>query len=137
MIDDVTLNKAAILERCLRRITEEYQGNPSRLLDFTYQDAIVLNLERACQAAIDLAMYIVAKDRLGVPQSSSHAFQLLADARRIPSELPARLRAMVGFRNIAIHGYQNLNLEILRHIVEYSKSDLINFCQVLGLKISP
>jgi len=27
-------------------------GTPSRLLDPTHQDAIVLNLERACQAAI-------------------------------------------------------------------------------------
>jgi uncharacterized protein YutE (UPF0331/DUF86 family) len=61
-MDDVLLNKAAIMERCLRRVAEEYAGTPSRLLDPTHQDAIVLNLERACQAAIDAAMYLVARD---------------------------------------------------------------------------
>lgn len=42
-MDDVLLNKAAIMERCLRRVAEEYAGTPSRLLDPTHQDAIVLN----------------------------------------------------------------------------------------------
>ena len=46
-MDDVLLNKAGIMERCLRRVAEEYAGTPSRLLDPTHQDAIVLNLERA------------------------------------------------------------------------------------------
>jgi hypothetical protein len=41
-----------IMERCLRRVAEEYAGTPSRLLDPTRQDANVLNLERACQATI-------------------------------------------------------------------------------------
>ena len=43
MIDDVTLNKAAIVRRCLSRVAEEYQGDSSRLDDFTTQDSVVLN----------------------------------------------------------------------------------------------
>jgi len=58
-MDDVLLNKAGIIERCWRRVADEYAGTPSRLVDQTHQDAIILNLERACQAAIDAAMYLV------------------------------------------------------------------------------
>ncbi len=43
MIDDITLNKAAIVRRCVSRVTAEYQGNPSRLDDFTTQYSVVLN----------------------------------------------------------------------------------------------
>lgn len=63
MADDVLLNKAAIIERCLQRIHEEYSGHESALeTDYTRQDAIVLNLQRACEAAIDLAMHVSALD---------------------------------------------------------------------------
>ena len=58
MADDVVLNKASIIERCLRRVREEYADNPTNLHDdITKQDAIVLNLQRACQAAIDLSRH--------------------------------------------------------------------------------
>ncbi len=51
---DIALNKAAIIGRCIARIKEEYVADP----EFTNQtrvDALTLNVERACQAAIDLA----------------------------------------------------------------------------------
>ena len=57
MVDDIALNKLAIIERCLARIREEYAGHETELAtDFTRQDAIVLNLQRACEAAIDPGM---------------------------------------------------------------------------------
>ncbi|MEO8587103.1 MAG: DUF86 domain-containing protein [Acidobacteriota bacterium] len=134
-MDDVLLNKAAIMERCVRRVTEIYAGTPSRLLDPTSQDAIVLNLERACQAAIDAAMYVVARDHLGVPQASGDAFTLLEKAGRLDGGLAASLRAMVGFRNVAVHEYQKLSVDILRTIVESRGADSLAFCAALGLRI--
>ena len=69
-------------------------------------DDVLLNkaaiIERACQAAIDMAMRLTAKERLGVPQSSAEGFDLLARAGKIPVDLAERLRAMTGFRNVAI-----------------------------------
>ncbi len=135
--DDVLLNKAAIIERCLRRISEEYSGDQARLTDFTHQDAIVLNLERACQAAIDLAMHIVAREHLGIPQSSAQAFDLLAAAGKISPRMAAKMRAMVGFRNVAVHQYQELKLPILRAIVESGLQDFLEFCAAFGMRIVP
>ena len=124
MPDDVALNKLAIIERCLRRVAEEYQGQPSRLENFTVQDSIVLNVQRACEAAIDMAMHVVAKRRLGVPQDARSAFELLAVERVIDRELAERLKLMVGFRNIALHEYQQLHIGILRRILEERLADL-------------
>ena len=48
--DDVVLNKASTIERCLRRVREVYAANPANLNDDpTRQDSIVLNLQRACR----------------------------------------------------------------------------------------
>jgi len=67
--DNVVLNKAAVIERALRRMRQEYEFNPT-LDNFTHVDAMILNIERACQAAIDLAQHLVAQNHLGIPQSS-------------------------------------------------------------------
>lgn len=42
MVDDVAINKVAIIERCLRRIQEEYQGDFLNLENYTKQDSIIL-----------------------------------------------------------------------------------------------
>lgn len=74
MADDVVYNKIAIIERCLQRIHEEYQENQENLRNYTKQDSIILNIQRACEASIDLAMHIVALKGLGIPQNSRDAF---------------------------------------------------------------
>jgi hypothetical protein len=55
--------KGAIIERCLRRVLEIYGDDPN-LADLLHLDALTLNVERACQAAIDLALHVVAMDVL-------------------------------------------------------------------------
>jgi len=68
-IDDIFLAKAAIIERALRRMKQEYLANPE-LDNYTHIDAMTLNVERACQAAIDLAMHIVARALETLPSTS-------------------------------------------------------------------
>jgi len=127
MVDDVVFNKVAIIERCIRRIQEEYQGNFLNLKNYTKQDSIILNIQRACEASIDLAMHLVASKGLGIPQSSRDAFDFLHQAGIIDGQLALKLKAMVGFRNIAVHNYQTVNLEIVQGIIEKNLADLLKF----------
>ncbi|MCW5788430.1 MAG: DUF86 domain-containing protein [Nitrospira sp.] len=132
MADDVILNKAASIERCLRRITEEYGGDPRNLSgNQTKQDAIVLNLQRACETAIDLAMYVVRGKGLGLPQESREAFALLEKAGLLPAELASRLQRMVGFHNVAIHEYARLNLDIVHTIITTQLEDFRRFSSAI------
>lgn len=131
MRNDVILNKVQVVERCIKRINEEYDNNPGNLKDFTRQDSIILNIQRACEACIDLAMHIVSEKGLGIPQSSREVFDILCNNGIVHDELAARLKAMVGFRNIAVHDYQQLNLEIVQKIVEKHLDDLKAFCTLV------
>jgi uncharacterized protein YutE (UPF0331/DUF86 family) len=132
MMDDVTLNKGAIVRRCLARVREEFQDDLSRLGDFTIQDAIVLNLLRACEASIDLAMHYVAEGRLGIPQSSRDAFELLLQAGRLSPSCASAMKKMVGFRNIAVHSYQQLQRPILEAILQAHLSDFETYLEELS-----
>ena len=135
MPDDICLNKAAIIQRCLARIHEEYENDASRLANFTHQDAIVLNLQRACEAAIDLAMHWVAERRLGVPQTSRDAFSLLETSGAISPALARALRNMVGFRNIAVHDYRQLQVPILQSILDRHLGDFESFIETASMAL--
>jgi uncharacterized protein YutE (UPF0331/DUF86 family) len=128
MADDVILNKAAIIERCVARVRDEYAGDERNLLaNLTRQDAIILYLQRACEASIDLAMYLVRTHRLGVPQETRQAFELLRDAQLLDLDLADRMTRMVGFRNVAVHDYRKLDLQIVKSIVTTHLNDFLAF----------
>ena len=127
-MDDIVVNKAAMIERCVRRIGEEYGGDDSSLTgNLTKQDSIILNLQRACEAAIDLAMHLVAARRLGVPQETREAFDLLVAGAGLDAGLGNRLAGMVGFRNVAVYDYRILDLAIVSSIIRDRLGDLSTF----------
>ena len=134
--DDVCINKGAIMERAIRRALEEFEAD-RELKSFTHIDAMTLNLERACQSAIDLAMHLVAREHLGVPQNSADAFRLLNQAGLISETSFHAMSAMTGFRNIAVHEYQELDMSILRKIVEGGWRTLVVYARELGVNIRP
>ena len=93
MVHEVLLNKAATIERCIARAREEYAAaGPSFSTDFTRQDAAVLNIQRACEAALDMDQHVIRNHRLGLPQSARDVFDVLAAAGWIRTELAESLK---------------------------------------------
>lgn len=131
MGNDVIFNKIEIIERCTSRINEVYAGNPNNLNDYTKQDSIILNIQRACEASIDLAMHIVSEKKLGIPQNSRDAFEVLFANKMISKSIMNKLKSMVGFRNIAVHNYQSINTKILEEIIEKHIDDLKEFTSII------
>lgn len=127
LVSDIILNKISVIERCLARVREVYGNDGDNLDDFTKQDSIVLNIQRACEACIDLAMHIAAANNFGVPQKSREAFDILHANNVITEEIASNMKAMVGFRNIAVHDYQTINTNILKKIIEHHLDDFTSF----------
>ncbi|RUP31978.1 MAG: DUF86 domain-containing protein [Curvibacter sp.] len=128
MADDVLLNKAATVERCVARVRQEYEKDPSTFgADFTRQDAAILNLQRACEACLDMGQHLLRRERLGLPQSARDVFGLLAQAGWIEPAQADVMKRMVGFRNIAVHDYQALQLPITLNIIEHHLDDFLDF----------
>ncbi|KAA0955470.1 DUF86 domain-containing protein [Sporosarcina sp. ANT_H38] len=131
MNNEVILNKVMTIERCVKRINEVYNQDPSNLKEFTKQDSIILNIQRACEASIDLAMHLVSEKKLGLPKASREAFRLLEEDGIIGASLAKTLMNMVGFRNIAVHDYQAIQLDILQAILDNHLSDFTAFTKIL------
>lgn len=63
-MDEILINKTTTIDRCIKRVKEDYQDD--FLTNYTRQDSVILNIERACQAAIDMATHIIRKEKLGI-----------------------------------------------------------------------
>ncbi len=126
---DVALNKKESIERCIRQIRNYYSLPSDKPFeaDFMKQDAIAANLQRTAEQTIDLANHVIRKEKLGLPKDSRDSFEILATTHVISSELAAKLKGMVGFRNILVHDYRELDLSIMKDVIEYRLDDLIRF----------
>lgn len=130
MKDDIIINKIETIKRCLSRINEEYVTFEDELeSNYTKQDSIILNLERAAQASIDLSTHIIRVKNLGIPKTSRDVFSLLNASKIITSTTSEQMKKMVGFRNIAIHDYQNISLDIVKSILNNRLIDFERFIQ--------
>ncbi len=132
MADDVLINKSATVERCVARAREEYAHDPANFAtNFTRQDAAILNVQRACEAVLDMGHHIVRREGLGVPQSARDVFELLALAGWIDTPLADALKKMVAFRNIAVHDYQSLILPILVSVLTGHLDEFLQFTHIV------
>jgi len=102
--------------------------------DFLKQDAIALNLQRACEQAIDLANYVIKTKKLGLPKESKESFRILAKEKIVPENLATNLGKMVGFRNVLVHEYQKLDLKLMTEVIENHLEELIDFTNFIMQK---
>ena len=124
-MERVVLSKIESIERCVKRIDELYNLNEELEDKYMLEDAITLNIQRACQQAIDLAMYLWSKLALGLPKESRESFKILNKAKLLSNEITVKMEKMVGFRNVAIHQYQDLERETVFYIADKGKEDFL------------
>ena len=124
---DIMISKASSVQRCLKRIKDVTSLNPASLDNQDKQDIFVLNLQRAIQACIDLAAHIVASEALGIPETVRENFSLLQRKGIISGDMTIRMEKMTGFRNIAVHDYQTMDLKILKSVLTKDLRDLEDF----------
>ena len=124
-MDEVIINKCESIKRCIKRIEEDYDEEFEE--NYTKQDAVILNIQRAIQQTIDMGAYLIKKYKFAIPKSSREIFEILEKEKIIDKDLSDNLQKMVGFRNLAIHEYTKLELEIIEYIIKEKIWDLIEF----------
>ncbi|MEM7736812.1 MAG: DUF86 domain-containing protein [Deinococcota bacterium] len=121
------IQKTKSAQRCLARAREVYHKSQEDFdEDYNAQDVAVLNLIRLCELSIDIANFLIRRDKLGIPDSSANAFELLGQAGVIDRQSVACMHNMVGFRNVAVHQYQELDINIVIRVIEKDSNDVIN-----------
>ncbi|MBA1149296.1 DUF86 domain-containing protein [Ectothiorhodospiraceae bacterium WFHF3C12] len=123
---DLIRKKLSFIETCVRELRELARPD---LIDSDIREArfVEHTLQIAVQAALDTAGHIVSARRLGEPRTNRALFDLLQKDGVIDLDLAEALYAMVGFRNVVVHGYQDVDRVVVRDILENHLDDLLSY----------
>lgn len=117
--DDLVIEaKLTSLRRCVTRLEEKRPGTLEALeADIDLQDILAVNLERAVQLCVDIALHLIAASDQSAPPTMGEAFRTLHRMEVLGSETAEALVKAVGFRNVAVHLYQEIDLAIVFDVV--------------------
>jgi uncharacterized protein YutE (UPF0331/DUF86 family) len=136
MTDELLLaKKLAFIETCvsdLRRVARVDQIDT----DVLQERFVEHTLQLAIQAALDVASHIVSDERLGEPATNRELFRLLARGGWIDAVEVPTLESMAGFRNVLVHGYTDVDLEIVKDVVANRLDDLLAYVARIRAKLS-
>lgn len=121
-------DKLAALRRCVARVTEKRPATVAALeADEDLQDILAVNLTRAVQLGVDIAAHLIAESRAAAPTTMGEAFDRLVELGIVESDIAARMKRAVGFRNIAIHNYLAIDWAIVYRIANEHVDDFVAF----------
>lgn len=127
----VLASRLESLRRCVQRIVERRPDSLEALeQDADLQDILSVNLTRAVQLCVDIALQLLSETEGAAPGTMAESFRRLAEQDVIPMALADRLRAAVGFRNIAVHQYQQIDWAIVHSICHEHLDDFREFARI-------
>jgi len=127
---ELVAKKLALIETCVQQLRS--LGRPEAIrADIREERFVEHTLQIAIQAALDVASHFVSDERLGEPETNRELFDLLVRAGRLPPTLAPMLRNMAGFRNVVVHGYQEVDLGVVEDVVRNHLDDLLAFVSAI------
>ena len=118
--------KLSLIESCLSDL--QRLARPEAIdTDVRERRFVEHTLQMAIQAALDVASHLVSDRRLGEPRTNRELFDLLHRDGWIDADLTAILRNMAGFRNVLVHGYDDVDLRVVRDVLDTHLADLVAF----------
>ena len=134
---EVIEQKLESLRRCLQRVADKCPPDPETLSrDPDLQDIVAINLTRAVQLCVDIGAHIIAGMQVPPPDTMGQTFDVLALGGAIPEKLATQLKKAVGFRNIAVHNYGEIDWGIVHTIACDQIGDFTEFARVISSRLN-
>jgi uncharacterized protein YutE (UPF0331/DUF86 family) len=137
MEPDIIMRKLDSLARCVARIEEKRPDTLEQLIDdVDIQDILSINLERAVQVSVDIGAHLIAGISIPPPKTMGEVFTILVAENMIPEDTGIALRKAVGFRNLSVHAYDQVDWERVFDIVHDHLDNFRKFAAAISKIIS-
>jgi uncharacterized protein YutE (UPF0331/DUF86 family) len=94
-------------------LRQEAEASVDRRRDPIWLRGIKYTFVTAIEACVDVAQHICATEGWGPPADNGDAVRLLGEHGVVTAELATSMRRAVGFRNVLVHGYIEVDDEIV------------------------
>ena len=133
---EVIEQKLESLRHCVQRIRDKAPFDTQTLAqNYDLQDIVSLNLSRAVQLCVDIAAHCLADRQVKAPDTMGETFDTLASTGLIDSSLASKLKKAVGFRNIAVHNYEQIDWAIVYSITTRHLDDFKEFARAIAIAL--
>jgi uncharacterized protein YutE (UPF0331/DUF86 family) len=121
-----------------RKLTElsEYVSQVSEYRDVTIeqyradwktQRIVERTLQMAIEACVDVASHMVADRGLRAPATYADTFEILVQAGLLSPDLGGAMVKMTGFRNVVVHDYAGIDVEVVLRVLRERLDDFRRF----------
>jgi uncharacterized protein YutE (UPF0331/DUF86 family) len=133
MDQQLVSEKLESLRRCVSRLGAKCPESLDELIsDVDAQDIITLNLTRAVQLCVDIAAHIISENNATAPSTMAQSFSILAKLNIIDESMALNLKKAVGFRNIAVHDYEEIDWNIVNSICKFRLDDFKRYAEKIA-----
>lgn len=127
---------AAIVRRhlaALDRAVETLRGHAGRPVDALRSDQgerwlVEHGLQLCAQNALDVASHLAASAGHDVPDYAS-AIDRIRDLGILTPEFAARFRSVAGFRNVVVHAYLDVDVDLVHALLNERLDDFVEFAR--------
>ena len=129
----IVTEKLESLRRCVMRVRDKTPTSLDELTeDPDAQDILVLNLTRAIQLCVDIGSHLISQSDAAAPATMGGVFETLRELGTIELKTCEVMTRAVGFRNVAVHNYTDINWAIVHAICTESLDDFRRFAKEIA-----
>ena len=130
---DKIARKLAALMKCIEFLESNTNISIEDLKDdYTLRSAIERNFQLAIESCIDIGEIIIADEGLERPEDYRSVILILGKNRIISEDFAERFSYTAGFRNILVHMYEDVDIEILHSFLTQKLGDFRIFAKSIA-----
>lgn len=100
-------------------------------MDRDKRNMVLHSMLISIQSAIDIATYVIAEKGLRKPSTYRETFEILEEGQIISEDLANDLSDLAGFRNVLVHIYWELDLDVIYGILQNDLEVLMTFKKIV------
>jgi len=131
-----SIDKSLIMSKLSRlreylRYLKELQATPFQgfRADFRVRGAVERYLQVSIECIVDVGTEIISSLQLTRPERYRDIPYILAEAEIIPRDFAETMASMIGFRNLLVHDYATINLELVHEFLQTKLDDFDVFAK--------
>ncbi|WP_094227150.1 type VII toxin-antitoxin system HepT family RNase toxin [Methanolobus psychrotolerans] len=125
------LRKLNFMQRCVSYLKSVDASSAGLEDNYELRSAVERNFQLAIESAIDIGEIIISREGLERPEVYRSVFLILGKNGIIPANFAEDFAQAAGFRNVLVHMYEGIDVDILHMFLTERLEDFDEFARYI------